>query len=104
MTGVREVLDDELRAGGAGGAVRDCMPYSDELLVDMVRARSNLFDKGRVDYKDEQTKAQSWESIATALGMRGECVCVGARCRQLGAWSINLCKQTVPGDTCSCVT
>lgn len=49
-------------------------PYSDELLVDMVRARENLFDKGRVDYKDEQARAESWAAIAGCFGMRGESI------------------------------
>lgn len=102
MTDVREVLDDELRSGA-----RDCapqgvpgapgVPYSDELLVDMVRARSNLFDKGRVDYKDEQTKAQSWDSIATTFGMRvEECQTRWVRLRERFGRELRLHKRGAP--------
>ncbi|XP_034239057.1 uncharacterized protein LOC117643980 [Thrips palmi] len=99
MTDVRDAVNDDLRAGARDqrDAARECLPYSDELLVDMVRARSNLFDKGRVDYKDEQTKAQSWEAIATTFGMRvEECQTRWVRLRERFGRELRLHKRGAP--------
>ncbi|KAK3926259.1 Transcription factor Adf-1 [Frankliniella fusca] len=75
----------------------DSVPYSDELLVDMVRARENLFDKGRVDYKDEQAKAQAWDGIAVAFGMRvEECQTRWVRLRERFGRELRLHKRGVP--------
>jgi hypothetical protein len=60
------------RGDHAGHPSSPPVPYSDELLVDLVSARENLYDKGRVDYKDEAVRAAAWDSIANTFGMRGK--------------------------------
>lgn len=90
------MMDDDHVAAAVNAAAAE-LPYSDELLVGLVHARENLYDKGRVDYKDEQAKAEAWEAIGRTFGMRAEeCQTRWVRLRERFGRELRLHKRGVP--------
>ncbi|KAJ1528579.1 hypothetical protein ONE63_006983 [Megalurothrips usitatus] len=91
------MMDDDHVAAAVDATAAAELPYSDELLVGLVHARENLYDKGRVDYKDEQAKAEAWEAIGRTFGMRAEeCQTRWVRLRERFGRELRLHKRGVP--------
>lgn len=48
--------------------------YSDDTLIELVRARPCLYDVGSPNYKRDDIKSNNWREIGQLLSMEGMCM------------------------------